>query len=213
MPVYQILTPNLVTNLTDIDTLSAAIVAATPTSFDTLINDCFKLKPTQDCETLFVEDFTDYQELGVVDINDVTIVVSLSKKNDCGCKLICGGLIVDPNSKITFENLIKDGTYSVEITITYVLDIFGVPTTFTKTICESYVKDCCKREYKKVSFNICSRMATISCTIAQFSTIGRSIKSLKQSYMTLSNLLWVYYHAADSCLEVEKIKCIYNKIR
>ena len=204
--------PNLLVDYNQIVAFRSSIISSIPYYFEHFVTDCFKLKPSQDCETLFLEDFSKWDGRKLP--YDVSIVVSLTKKNDCECIPICSGLTMEPNSKLVFENLIKDGTYAVNIVVTYTVDVpIQGMITFTKVICKSYVKDCCKREYKEVANNIWEKMSGIACTITNFSETGRTVKSLKKSYIALSNLLWVYYHAADSCLEVDKIKCLYTKIR
>jgi len=210
MPVIPINTPNLATDIAQIATFIATILGGAPISFDTYINSCFALKPTQnDCDVLILQDFTDYQELGIVDINDVSISVSFGQMTDCGCVYSCTGLPMLPNAIMTFDKVTSDGLWGAEIVITYVL--LGI--TYTKTIRESFIVDCCEQPYRELSYNIWGKMSDIACTIVKLSKVGRNIKGLNKSYLQLSNLLWLYYNSIDSCNERDKVFCIYNKIK
>lgn len=210
MPVIPINTPTLAADIAQIAVFVANFLAGIPISFDTYINSCFALKPTQDdCDVLILTDFTDYQELGVVDLNDVTVSVSFGQMTDCGCAFTCTGIPMLPNGVMTFDKVTSDGLWGAEIIVTYVL--LGI--TYTKTIRESFVVDCCEKLYRELSYNIWGKMSDIACTITKLSKVGRNIKTLKKSYLQLSNLLWLYYNSVDSCNERDKVFCIFNKIK
>lgn len=213
MAVIDINTPNLSNELNDIESFKVVINDNIQTSFDTLINPCFKLKPTQDCKTLVLKDYTDYQELGNIDINDVSINISYGLKTDCGCNVICENVDFNPNGQFILEKLDSDGVYGFYINISYSRDENGSLVFYTKTVQQSYTKDCCTSEYEYVGKNIWGNMSDISCSIISLNKIGRNVKSLNKSYRKLSNLLWLYYNSTDSCSEKEKVKCLYTKIK
>ncbi len=218
MPVKPINTPNLITELADIDTIESSI--SPPIGFNTYINPIFKLKPTQDCEALILHDYTDYEELYSVSLDEVTIVISYGLLSDCGCEIdyICEGISFTPNSQYVLNNLLKDGVYCVKIEIQYYSpfnadrdpQIIDVSTTINS----SYKKDCCEKEYKNISRNVWGKMSDLACSISNLAKIGRNTKQKRKSYVKLSNLLYLYYYLSkDACEEKEKVLCAYNKIK
>jgi hypothetical protein len=217
MPIQNINTPNLATELADIDTITGGI--SVPNSLDTYIKPIIKLKPTQDCEALILKDFTDYQELYPVDISEVTITFSYGLLSDCGCEIdyICQSLTLEPTSSYVLDNLEKDGVYCVEIQMnfsTFNPDAIPPEINETKTFNVSFRKDCCEKEYKNISRNVWGKMSDLACSIATLSKIGRNVKEKKKSYLKLSNLLYLYYYLSkDACEEKEIVLCTYNKIK
>ena len=214
MSVIVVNTPNLATELAEIVSIRANIALNAPTTFDTLINPCFQLKPTQDCEALILEDFTDYQELVPIDLDNLTINVSLIRKTDCCPEgITCNALTIQPNVKTSFEDLEMDGVYCAIVSLSYVRDELGTLVTYEKEIRPSYKKDCCEKEYKNISRDVWGKMSDIACCIANLAKIGRNTKELKKSYRKLSNLLYLYYNSVDACYEKDKVLCAYNKIK
>ena len=218
MPVIPINTPNLAADIVQMAAFVSAIIAGAPNTLNTYFNPCWSLKPTGDCSALILTDETDYQAIGVVDLNDVLISSTFGLLSDCGCEIISDGCPPNPllpNSVTTYDQLAKDGTYCTEIEVSYTVIPVGEfePVTFTETIKVAYESDCCEKKYRALSYNIWGKMSDISCDINCLMKVGRNIKNLKKSYLELSNLLWLYYHSIDSCYESDKVFCIFNKIK
>lgn len=215
MPVNQINTPNLAVELAVIDGIKSTIASNAPTTFDTIINSCWKLKPTQDCGAFILEDFTDYQELEAVDLNELTISTYLEFCGHCENTSPCPAIFIQPNVKTSFADdwVDKDGIYCAVIQITYNRDELGTLVPYTKTIRQSYRKDCCEKEYKNISRDVWGKMSDIACNIRSLAKVGRNTKVLKKSYLKLSNLLYLYYNSADACFEKDQVLCMYNKIK
>jgi hypothetical protein len=209
MPIVQINTPNLIADLAQIDTFIGDVEAARALTFDDIINECFSLKPTQDCDTLQLFDDTDYNELEPVNLDNLTITVSLSREDSCGSTVICSGIQVLPNTTQTFDSLDKDGLYCSSVQLDYLRD----GTLYTKIIYPSYETDCCAELFHSLASTMKSKMASIGCTIVKYSKIGRKITKLKKSYLRISNLKWVYDNSLDACSERDKVYCLYNKIK
>jgi len=207
MPVNQISVPNLVADQAAIDAILAGLVV--PTSFDTLINANFKLKPTAECETLILYDYTDYQELGVVDINNVIITIAYGYKHCCDNVVICDGIVFTPNGQYVMENLDEDKEYFANVQISY----FDGVDTWTKTLDTCYVKDCCSDSFKELSCTIISKMNNIADTICCYKKVGRKIVKLKDSYLQLSNLYWLYCNSKNPCNDRDQVYCLFNKIK
>lgn len=213
MPVILVNTPNLAADLVTIDGFITTIENNAPTVFSDIINACFKLKPTQDCDAMILHDFTDYQELEAVDLDNLTITFDYGIVTDCGCEWICEGLPFTPNSKYTLDQLQEDGIYCVNIHMSYDRDEGGPIVTYTSDFKVSYKKDCCEKSYEELGLNIWKNMVNISCCINNFAKIGRPIRDMKASYVKLSNLLWAYYNRFESCVERDKSFCLFNKIK
>lgn len=214
MPVAQINTPNLAAELVAIDGILTNIANNAPTTFDTIINDCFKLKPTQDCNALILEDFTDYQELEAIDLDNLTISAYIELCDECYDTQPCPAIFIQPNVKTTFDDLHYDGVYCVNIQMTYLRDEGGPDLVeYTKNFKVSYRKDCCEKEYKNIARDIWGKMADIACCINSLRKIGRNTKDLNKSYLKLSNLLYLYYNSFDACYEKDQVLCMYNKIK
>jgi len=214
MPIVQINTPNLVSDLATISTTVDSIESNQPLSFDTFIDSCFALKPTQDCSAIRLVDSTKYQQLANINLDDITINYSVTYgKGGCSEAIVCSGTM-SPNEMITLEGVDKDGFYNAEIQVTYTTDP-GTPTevVYTNIIDESYFKDCCTELFGTLVSTMKSKMATIGCTISKYSKIGRNVIKLKDSYLRISNLKWVYDNSFESCGEYEKVFCLYNKIK
>jgi hypothetical protein len=217
MPINSINTPNLVTDVASIASITATQQGAATTVFSDVINLCFQLKPTQDCDAMILHDFTDYQELGTVDLNDLTITFSYGIQTDCGVEEICAGLPFTPNSQYTINDLSKDGCYVVSVHIEY----SGTGGTtddpivfdYTHDFDVHYEKDCCSASFKVVDDNIIAEMRTILGSICTLSKVGRKIKHLKDNYVKLSNLNWLYNNSKDPCSERDKVLCMFNKIK
>jgi len=209
MPIININTPNLIADLATIAGIIISVEAAAPITFDTLIDACFKLKPTQDCDAMILHDFTDYQKLGVVDLDDVTITIAYGYEGDCGNVEICSGIPFTPNSQYVLEQLQDDDCYYASVQIDYIVG----PITYTKTFEVSYVKDCCTDSFDTLANKIVNKMNDIADTICTFKKVGRKISVLKNSYLILSNLYWLYCHSKNACNEYEKVYCLYNKMK
>lgn len=212
MPVVVLNIPSIAIRLIEIIGFVGIIEGNAPITLETYINNCFTLKPSQDCDTLILEDHTDYKEiLSDIDLDDVEITVNFGSLSDCDCSIVneCPVQTILPNSITSFSDLESDGIYCAEITITYTL----LDITYSRTIKSSFNKDCCDLSYKELSLNVWGRMSDIACTITKLSKIGRNITSLKKSYLKLSNLLWLYYNSVDSCNERDKVFCLFNKIK
>jgi len=217
MPVIPINTPNLATDIAQIDTFIATILGNAPTTLNSFINPCWGLKPTGDCGALILTDFTDYQELTTIDLNDVLISVNFGMLSACNCEVLtddCLSGVLLPNSITSYPELQYDGTYCAEVTIQYTDNTDPQnPIVYTEVIKVTYDIDCCEKKYRELSYNIWGKMSDISCTINCLVKVGRNVKTLKKSYLQLSNLLWLYYHSKDSCEERDKVFCIFNKIK
>lgn len=209
MPVIPINTPNLATDIAQIATFVANILASAPTTFDTLINANFQLKPTQDCDAMILHDFTDYQELSVVDVNNVTITVAYGYRSKCEDVILCSGVPLIPNSQLSLENLDEDKEYFCTVDISY----FDGVDTWTKTLDTCYVKDCCSNSFRELSCTIVSKMNNIADTICCYKKVGRKIVKLKDSYLKLSNLYWLYNHSKNPCNDRDQVYCLFNKIK
>jgi len=217
MPIIPINTPNLAADIVQIAAFVVAIEATAPITVDTFFNPCWALKPSGDCEALILTDFTDYQAITPIDLNDVSISATFGFLSDCGCEVVvddCGVKVLLPNSITTYDQLTKDGVFCSDLIITYIDNtIPASPITYTKSVKVSYEVDCCEKKYRELSYNIWGKMSDISCCINSLSKVGRNIKTLKKSYLQLSNLLWLYYNSIDSCNERDKVFCIFNKIK
>jgi hypothetical protein len=216
MPVIPINTPNLAVDIAQITTFINAILAAAPTTLNSFFNPCWTLKPTGDCDALILTDETDYQAFGVVPLDDLVITANFGPLSDCDCAIVtndCPPNPLLPNSITTYDQLINDGIYCAEITIQFTDNFPPVPVVYTETINVSYKLDCCTKKYRELAYNIWGKMSDISCCINDLSKIGRNVKTLKKSYLELSNLLWLYYNSIDSCNERDKVFCIFNKIK
>lgn len=212
MPVYQISVPNLVADQASIASIISGLVV--PTSFDTFINANFKLKPTADCDTLILHDFTDYQELGVIDLNDVVVTISYGYRHCCEDVIICDGISFTPNGQYVIENLDEDKEYFATIQIQYTDNtIPSDPQIYTKTFDVCYVKDCCSDSFRELSCTIVSKMNKIADTICCHKKIGRKITKLKDSYLMLSNLYWLYCNSKHPCNDRDQVYCLFNKIK
>lgn len=220
MSVIQVNTPNLTTDLLDIANAKVAIENNADTKLLDIIPFCFQLKPSNDCDTLRLYDFTDYSKVPDINYDNLTIEVSFGYKKECECEMIGCSQIMKPNGVITFEHLDKDGIYGVFVNISYIREepIPGPPgsvelVTYTDILQFSYEKDCCSNKYKELNNTIKSDMANKACSEIKLSKIGRSVKQLKKSYVKLSNLNWLYINSKDACNEVEKVNCLYKKIK
>jgi len=216
MPVIPINTPNLATDIAQIASFIATILAGAPVTLKSFINPCWTLKPTQDCDALILQDFTDYQELTPIDLNDVVLSSTFGPFSKCDCAIIvddCSTQFVLPNSITSYDQLNQDGLFCAEILIQYTDNVPIVPVVYTETVKVSFEIDCCEKKYRELSYNIWGKMSDIACTITKLSKVGRNIKKLKKSYLELSNLLWLYYNSIDSCNERDKVFCIFNKIK
>jgi hypothetical protein len=209
MPIININTPNLIADLAQIVASEIIIEDSRVLVFSDIINAVFALKPTQDCDTLQLFDFTDYQELENVNMDNLTINVYLARHSSCGEIIEYCSTEIQPNVTTTFENLKEDGLYCAIVQIDYIRDL--VP--YTSIIHESYEKDCCTELFSKLASEMKIKMAKIGCSIVKFSKVGRNIVKLKDSYLKISNLMWVYNNSVDSCYEGDKVHCIYNKIK
>jgi len=210
MPIQNIIVTNLSTKLDDITAIVDNIEATREPTIDDYINFCMRVKPTQDCDALFLEDYTDYQELGVVDTSLVSINATFMKKTaTCGVPL-CSSQVLVVNGKLVFENIDMDGVYGVVVEIIYSPVGFD---PFTKTLYLGYTVDCCYKKFTEVAKEIWCKMASVSCTIVKYSKVGRKISELKKNYTKLSNLMWVYDNSFDACDERDKVLCLYNKIK
>ena len=206
--ITTITTPNLAADLISIDIAVAAIIAATPDSFDTYICPAVSLKPTSSCDDYVLTDHTDYQLLGAVDVNDVTITVTFGLMDDCYCDFGCPES-PETNFIISYPDLKRDGLYCATVEFTYVLG----EEIFTKTLKVAYNKDCCTKKFDDISFSVWGKMSQISCTMMSYSKIGKKVNKLRDSYLKLSNMLWLYYNHVDACNDWEKVSCMYNKIK
>ena len=214
MPVIQISTPNLAADIASIASITATILGNAPIAFDSFINPCFKLKPTQDCDAMILHDFTDYQELTTIDLNDVVITFSYGMSTDCGCAYICSGLPFTPESQYTLENLGEDACYGASIELQYTDNTDPMnPIVYNKTIMVSYEKDCCGESFKELACTILNKMNCIANTICSFKKIGRKIFDLKESYLKLSNLYWLYCNSKEPCNDRDQVYCLFNKIK
>ena len=214
MPIININTPNLVADIAQIDAFIVTILAGAPTTVDTFFVPCWTLKPSGDCDTLILTDFTDYDGISAIDLDNVTISATFGPVGDC-CEIVttpCSvGLIILPNAITSYTDLNQDGLYCAEITITYYDPISEL--TYTKVMKVAYTSDCCEAKYRDLSYNIWGKMSDIACSITKLTKVGRNIKTLKESYLQLSNLLWLYYNSCDPCIERDKVFCIFNKIK
>jgi hypothetical protein len=217
MPVIPINTPNLATDIAQIATFIATILGNAPTTLNSFFNPCWTLKPTGDCDALILTDVTDYQAITPINLDDVIISSNFGLLGDCGCEIITDGCPPNPllpNSITTYDQLVKDGVYCAELTIQYTDNtIPSAPVIYTETISVAYESDCCTKKYRALSYNIWGKMSDISCQINCLQKVGRNVKSMKKSYLELSNLLWLYYNSIDSCYESDKVFCIFNKIK
>jgi hypothetical protein len=225
MPVIPINTPNLVADQAQIAAFILAIEALAPTTLNTFFTPCWALKPSGDCDALILTDVTDYNVLdpyGVpINIDDITISSNFGPVSDCGCEIVtdeCQSGTLLPNSITTYDQLMRDGKFCAELTITFgwnpVPDDPDNPLTYyTEVIKVAYEVDCCTKKYRELAYNIWGKMADISCQINCLVKVGRNVKKLKESYLELSNLLWLYYNSIDSCNERDKVFCIFNKIK
>lgn len=210
MPIQNIIINNLAVKQASLVSIADNIEATREPTIDDYINFCMKVKPTQDCDALFLEDFTDYQELDAIDTSLVSISATFMKKTaTCGVPM-CAEKVLSVNGKLVFENIDMDGVYGVIVNITYSRVGFN---PFTKTLMIGYTKDCCAKKFTELAKTIWCKMASVSCTIVKYSKIGRKISELKKNYIKLSNLMWVYDNSYDGCYEIDKVYCLYNKIK
>ena len=218
MPIIPINTPNLAADIVQMDVFANAIVLSAPITLNTYIKPYWALKPSGDCDALILTDFTNYQELGSVNLDDVVITSKFGTLSECGCEIItdnCPDKSLLPNSITTYDQLNKDGVFCSEITIQYTVGDGSSDNpyiAYSETIKVSYEVNCCEKKFQQLSFNVWGRMSDISCQINCLMKVGRSVKKLKKSYLELSGLLWVYYNSVDACNERDKVFCLFNKI-
>ena len=214
MPILKINTPNLLSDLDTISTTIDSIEDNKPLNFNTFIDPCFAIKPTQDCNTIRLVDSTKYQGLSNINLDNITSNYSVTYgKSGCSESIVCSGAML-PNEMVTIEGVDKDGFYNAKIQITYTIN----PKTLDEVVYisfieDSYFKDCCTELFSDLSSIMKSKMATIGCTILKYSKIGRNIIKLKDSYLRISNLKWVYDNSFESCNEYKSVFCLYNKIK
>jgi hypothetical protein len=159
---------------------------------------------------MILHDFTDYK---AADLNDITIIIAYGYQRACGNVEICSGIPFTPTSQYVLDNLVEDDCYYASIQIDYVLTVGDITTTYSKTIEVGYEKDCCTDSFEMLATKMIDKMNYITNTICTFKKVGRKISELKNSYLLLSNLYWLYCHSKSACSEYEKVYCLYNKIK
>jgi len=136
-------------------------------------------------------------------------------KEDCCGRRTCLGIRTDIPGTTTqiFSNLLGDGKYVLVVSFyDAALDVI-----YTTEICADL--DCCDKKRISLADSIACKMASISCTICKYSSVGRNIKTLKKNYLKLSNFLYVLNSCGCAgkipltCQEVELIKCKFKKIK
>ena len=215
MAIVNISLPNLATEEALIASTIATIEGNVPDNLLTFIKPRFIFKGSADCSTFYLDDVTDYQEVSVVDVANITLNVTYIYRTSCGDIIPCSAEPMTVNGRLEFENTYGDGEYCVSVEMIYSIpniDPMLPPTVYTETIEDCLTQDCCQNKVIDLRNEIASCMASVSCKINEYKCIGRSYVKLTAKYLKMSNLLWVIDNRNSNCEDYGSLACLFKKI-
>ena len=215
MAVVIISLPNLATEEALIASTIATIEGNAIDTLYTFIKPRFIFKGSEDCSTFYLDDVTDYQEVSVVDTDNVSMNVTYIYKTSCGDIIDCSAVPFGVNSRLTFQNTYGDGEYCVSIEMIYSIpdiDPELPPTVYTTTVEECLTQDCCNNKIIDLRVNISNCMSETACSVDSNKDIGKSTVKLMSKYLKMSNLLWLLDHTKQGCDSYEGLACIFKSI-
>jgi len=162
----------------------------------------------------YIEYSSYYEESFLIPNQPYITTLELVKEDCCG-RRTCLDIRNDIPGSTTqlFTNLLGDGKYVLIVSFYDEIE----EETYIVELCIQL--SCCDDKRTSLASEIACKMATISCKICKYSSVGRNITKLKKNYLKLSNFLYLLRSCSCAgkipltCKEVESIKCKFKKIK
>lgn len=197
----------------DIAGIVAGIVPTT--TLRSFIHPRFKFAVSNDCNTIYLDDATIYDEIAAVDPADVEISVELLYRNKFILETVCeNARVMTVNGRETFNVTDGDGEYCARITMTYNQpDGLNPPIVWTETFDDCLMINCCQNKVSSLKSEIECRIADIGCKIEDYACIGRNTKHLYNALHRLQNILWCMCKFHVNCDLYELYACDVNRLK
>lgn len=172
---------------------------------------CFQVKTGDGCETIYVKDVTDYDDLTRIDVDDSIVYASLWKI-DCLCdeEVIVTESQYAPGDSWQYDDL-EPGNYEVRIRIDY--NLTGPTAEVEKEYVFPVTLDCCADDKEKLKVNLIEKIGALGKKIKEYGYMGKNTSKLIDGMYMLQLIQWGMCNCTClTCADFENYKETYNKI-
>lgn len=200
---------NLQTRLAEVAGIEANCTAGVGEEY--LSEICYQAVADNDCHSFWFKDITDYTDLTRIDPTTPTnnyVYVSLWKISDGAIpELIQPETNIGLGGKIHYTDL-EEGCYEVRVRAFVHLIQPDDDVYYERTV--AVTLDCCALDRERLACRLRSKIASLACTIREYSYIARDSSKLLNGMYKLQAILWALNEICECYPRCEDVRLFTN---